>query len=466
MTEVVFSSSSNSVDKAIDEYHDPSSFSNSSDSSSGGSNSSSGGNTTDEYTSSIPRVPLKVLQEELRSRAKSGSRAGTSAPSSTIQDEVEIVYSCAIGVASKIEEKRLDSLKAWYQILDDLYPRLPMRKEWCYQSRFGVGIYEAYLLGGLRLPLSAFARELLTREVFEGDHPLIVDEFLYCYKPFGINQSLGFYQFTARGKDYRQIKSLVTSDRNWKTKFFFVSGFSARHPVEVGRDSFAPYTGELGNLRPEGVKRPYLSKFYLERVQKARLYIDRTFHSLVSLRRLATWGLGPEPSIEAIAHELTIRRRKEKKAKYRSSKPRVVKPSLPVLPTQQPSVQIHDIDSEPRDPPSMDAPSIAKVLASSQHSRRVPQNLIENKDLAWERFEKVVTDQDVAACYDMSLKEFKYSGVNDLFKAMSKFIAASRQATKMDKTRILLETRIQEVKDECKRWAEVATKAKDDAKEL
>ena len=49
---------------------------------------------------------------------------------------------------------------------------------------------------------------------------------------------------------------------------------------------------------------------------------------------------------------------------------------------------------------------------------------------------------------------------------MSKFIAASKQATEMDKTRILLETRIQEVKDDCKRWAEVAAKAKDEAKEL
>ena len=41
---------------------------------------------------------------------------------------------------------------------------------------------------------------------------------------------------------------------------------------------------------------------------------------------------------------------------------------------------------------------------------------------------------------------------------MSKFIAASRQAIEMDKTRILLETRIQEVKNDCKGWAEVAAK--------
>ena len=49
---------------------------------------------------------------------------------------------------------------------------------------------------------------------------------------------------------------------------------------------------------------------------------------------------------------------------------------------------------------------------------------------------------------------------------MSKFIVMSRQATEMDKMRILLETRIQEVKNDCKEWAEVVAKAKDEAKEL
>ena len=49
---------------------------------------------------------------------------------------------------------------------------------------------------------------------------------------------------------------------------------------------------------------------------------------------------------------------------------------------------------------------------------------------------------------------------------MSKFIATSRQTTDLDKTRILLEKRIKEVKDENKVWAEVAAKAKEEAKEL
>jgi len=63
------------------------------------------------------------------------------------------------------------------------------------------------------------------REVFERDRPLTMDKFLFYYKTSEINQSLNFYQFIARGKDCRLIKSLVTFDRNWTIEFFFVSGF-------------------------------------------------------------------------------------------------------------------------------------------------------------------------------------------------------------------------------------------------
>jgi len=148
MSETILSSSSNSLGKAIDEYHDPSSFSGSSDCN---SSTSSGGNTMDEYVSSVLGVPLEVFQG-LKTRSESGSQASTSAPSSIVQDEVEVVYSCAIRVESKTDDRRLDFLKKWYQIPNNLNPRLAVHGEWCCQPRFGVGIYEAYLLGGLRLP--------------------------------------------------------------------------------------------------------------------------------------------------------------------------------------------------------------------------------------------------------------------------------------------------------------------------
>ena len=46
-------------------------------------------------------------------------------------------------------------------------------------------------------------------------------------------------------------------------------------------------------------------------------------------------------------------------------------------------------------------------------------NLLENEDLAWERFEKAIIGEDMAACYDMTLKEFEHSHVHDLSKVIT-----------------------------------------------
>jgi len=137
-----------------------------------------------------------------------------------------------------MDEQRLNNIRTWYQIPDELNPRLPICGEWCCNPHLGIGVYEAYFLGGLRLPLNAFSRELLVRfglgvcqfnlnvwklivsmqilwrKVFGGDRPLTVDKFLYCYKPSEIHQSLSFYPFTARGTNCRLIKSLASSGRN------------------------------------------------------------------------------------------------------------------------------------------------------------------------------------------------------------------------------------------------------------
>ena len=80
-----------------------------------------------------------------------------------------------------------------------------------------------------------------------------MDEFLYCYKPSKINQSLGFYQFSARGSNCRMIRALPSFDRLWKREFFFISGFWVGNPVEVGRGTFLPYVGAMGCLRSEGM---------------------------------------------------------------------------------------------------------------------------------------------------------------------------------------------------------------------
>ena len=52
-------------------------------------------------------------------------------------------------------------------------------------------------------------------------------------------------------------------------------------------------------------------------------------------------------------------------------------------------------------------------------------NLIENEDLARERFEKAISGKDVTPCYDMSLKDFEHLGVHDLFKVRDFVFALS-----------------------------------------
>ena len=64
----------------------------------------------------------------------------TSAPLSTSPNEVETVYSYVVGISSKTDEKRLTSLRSWYQIPDELNPQLAVCGEWCCEPRFGVGI--------------------------------------------------------------------------------------------------------------------------------------------------------------------------------------------------------------------------------------------------------------------------------------------------------------------------------------
>ena len=79
-------------------------------------------------------------------------------------------------------------------------------------------------------------------------------------------------------------------------------------------------------------------------------------------------------------------------------------------------VQILIIDSEPKDPSSKKVSSTVHAPTSSLPSKEVPQHLLGNEDLAWDRFTMAVMDVDVSACYNMSLKDFEHSGVHDLFK--------------------------------------------------
>ena len=89
MSKTFISSSSNSTEKAIDEYYDTTSYSGSSNS----SHSSEGSSTDKGYTFGVPGLPLEVIQEQIRKASSSQAGTPSSVPLSSPLDKKETVYS-------------------------------------------------------------------------------------------------------------------------------------------------------------------------------------------------------------------------------------------------------------------------------------------------------------------------------------------------------------------------------------
>ena len=163
-----------------------------------------------------------------------------------------MIYSCAPEVASTLVALKLKVFVDRYQISKEFKPRLPMEGEWCCSPSLGLEVYTSYLLAGLMFPLNSFCRgllhrlgigpnqlnpngwrtivimQVLWREALEGDRPITVNEFLYCYKPSEIKKSVAFYQFSSRGPHFSLIKGRSSFNKLWKTEFFIISENWAR----------------------------------------------------------------------------------------------------------------------------------------------------------------------------------------------------------------------------------------------
>ena len=148
-----------------------------------------------------------------------------------------------------MRDKIFSELRVRYQIPKHIPIRLPYENEKCYTRRIvDVGMYDAMFTVGLRLPLTAFHRqlvdylglsvsqiapnawrtfigaEILWGSLSGGNSQLMLDEFFYCYRPHHISSSKGTYHFTVKEKDLKLVSDMPDSNRNWKSRFFFVEG--------------------------------------------------------------------------------------------------------------------------------------------------------------------------------------------------------------------------------------------------
>ena len=53
---------------------------------------------------------------------------------------------------------------------------------------------------------------------------MMVDEFFHCYHPSEIVQSKGMYSFLPRKSALRLVCKTLNSNRNWKSRYFFLQG--------------------------------------------------------------------------------------------------------------------------------------------------------------------------------------------------------------------------------------------------
>ena len=150
---------------------------------------------------------------------------------------------------STIKENHFKTLRENYQIPENIPIRLPYTSEkFYYNGVEGVGIYKQMLKAGLRFLLSTLhcellkclgfsvnqvspnawrifiAMEILYGAMMDGARTLTVKEFLHCYRSDEIDKSRGVYSFVPRSLLLKVIYETPDSNRDWKSRYFFLEG--------------------------------------------------------------------------------------------------------------------------------------------------------------------------------------------------------------------------------------------------
>ena len=150
---------------------------------------------------------------------------------------------------STIKENHFKTFRKNYQIPKNIPIHLPYKSEKCYYDGVeGVSIYKQILKAGLRFSLNTLHRELLkclglfvnqvssnawriflAMEILygamtDGAKSLTVREFLHYYRPNKIDKSRGVYNFVPRSPLLKVIHETSDSNRDWKSRYFFLEG--------------------------------------------------------------------------------------------------------------------------------------------------------------------------------------------------------------------------------------------------
>ena len=93
--------------------------------------------------------------------------------------------------------------------------------------------------------------EVLYGAMSAGSRLLTVPEFLHCYCPDEIDKSRGMYSFVLRKSVLKVIYETPDSNRDWKSRYFFLEGDSWM--CNPGETNFMPVDKTWGILDPFGI---------------------------------------------------------------------------------------------------------------------------------------------------------------------------------------------------------------------
>ena len=201
---------------------------------------------------------------------------------------------------STIKEPHFKTLRANYQIPNYISIRLPYKLEKCYYEGVdGVGVYEQVLIAGLRFPLSSrdcellkylglfvsqislnagrvfIVMEVLYGAMSNGARELTVWEFLHCYSPDEIDKSKGMYSFVLRKYVLKVIFETPDSNRDWKSRYFFLEGDGWMcHP---GETEHMPVDKTWGILNPFGIHTRHIKTFLIRLILFSVFYVCLLF---------------------------------------------------------------------------------------------------------------------------------------------------------------------------------------------
>uniref|UniRef100_A0A2N9IZ84 Uncharacterized protein n=1 Tax=Fagus sylvatica TaxID=28930 RepID=A0A2N9IZ84_FAGSY len=331
-----------------------------------------------------------------------------------------------------------------YQVSEDVILCIPNLDERACSSKLdNVAFYKADFNANLSFPMQPFMRELLGRlnlspgqlapnawrtviscmvmwrVCSRGADAIMVDEFLYCYKPSQITVSSGFWTFNGQQKGMKLITGLLTSNREWKDGFIFVCGDNWEDPPWEERDE---------NFVHIPISRPTLDKEGRDWVLRALHHKDHHYTNFIQPELLVFYSFGLQPNQTVLSFGMaTVKVNKDKLKKMMGQKD-----AMTVNLGKRPS--------------SIELIETSFVPSSSKAVEKAP-TLPKDASLALRRAKSVVTKDDMDEYGKLNTNVVKRGLACSMMKGLTEAMVIANRCIQWEEGLVKLKTQLIEAKD-------------------